>query len=133
MNSESGPLTELIYEGSTIRIEAAVLENGSCPATEFLAQLTDRSQARMEATFEKFVTLKAEGKHLSKDKFKQVEDTDFYEFRDPNVRFLCFFQPGRIILTHGFAKKSQKTPSRELERARSIKKTYEQRRGKSHG
>jgi phage-related protein len=133
VKSRNVPLTELIYEGSTIQIEAVVLENDSCPATEFLASLGDRRQARMEAVFEKFVTLLAMGKHLSKDRFKQIEDTDFYEFLDSDGRILCFFTPGALLLTHGFKKRSQKTPARELSKARSIKKHYEERRAKSHG
>ncbi len=39
----------------------------------------------------------------------------------------CFFDEGKIVvLANGFQKKSQKTPKSELEKAKKIKKEYEQ-------
>jgi phage-related protein len=132
VKSGSVPLTEFIDAGSTIRIEAVMLENRSCPATEFLGSLGVKGFARLEKIFKMFVKRKADGGHLSQEKFKQVEDTDFYEFRDADVRILCFFESGRLLLTHGFRKRGQRTPKRELERARSLKKVYEERRAIPH-
>ena len=34
---------------------------------------------------------------------------------------------GKIVLTNGFVKKSQKTPAKELNKARKYKKDYERR------
>ncbi len=49
-------------------------------------------------------------------------------------RILCFWHNGNIILTHGFSKKTQKTPRQEIERAEMIKKEYlARKKGKSHG
>lgn len=110
-----------------------MLESGACPFTEFLDSLPEKRQARLEKIFSLFITQKQEGGFLSKEKFKQVEDTDFYEFRDPDVRVMCFYAPGKLLLTHGFWKQGQKTPKRELERAQSLKKVFEERRARSHG
>lgn len=63
---------------------------------------------------------------------KHLEGTDgLYEIRvkqgNDIFRIFCFFDEGKlVILANAFQKKSQKTPKSELERALSIKKTYEQ-------
>jgi len=65
--------------------------------------------------------------------FKKLEGTDdIWECRvqlGSNIyRFLgFFFRKGVIILTHGFSKKSQKTPRSEIERAESYKKDFMRR------
>jgi len=43
-------------------------------------------------------------------------------------RFLAFFSENAVIvLTHGFSKKSQKTPRREIERAEAYKEDFMRR------
>ena len=58
-----------------------------------------------------------------------------YELRSQEssniARVFYFFIVGnKIILTHGFVKKTQKTPPGELEKARRYKKDYEERKKK---
>lgn len=61
---------------------------------------------------------------------KSVEDADgLSEIRvmwaSDIFRMFCFFDEGRlVVLTHGFQKKSQKTPRREIERAERIREKY---------
>ena len=44
------------------------------------------------------------------------------------VRNLYYYVSGeKIIITHGFIKKSQKTPSKEIEKAKELKKQYNER------
>jgi phage-related protein len=51
------------------------------------------------------------------------------QFGDNIFRLLCFFADGSIlVLTNGFAKKTQKTPLREIELAIRRKKEYSTRR-----
>ena len=46
-------------------------------------------------------------------------------------RILCFFDSHSVvILTHGFEKKSMKTPRREIERAETYRRDYLTREGK---
>jgi phage-related protein len=65
--------------------------------------------------------------------FKKLEATDdIWECRvqlgSSTYRLLGFFSEGGvIILTHGFSKKSQKTPRNEIERAESYKKDFMRR------
>ena len=40
-----------------------------------------------------------------------------------------FYYQGRIILTHGFVKKAQKTPPSELEKAKKYRKDFIERNG----
>ncbi|MBI2113580.1 MAG: hypothetical protein HYT85_00625 [candidate division NC10 bacterium] len=41
--------------GAKIRVEAVVLDDGSCPAEEFLGQLGEVDTAKMKALFDMFV------------------------------------------------------------------------------
>ena len=45
-------------------------------------------------------------------------------------RIFAFWDGNKIILTHGFIKKTQKTPGSEIEKAESYKKDYFQRKGR---
>jgi len=72
-------------------------------------------------------------------KSREVNDTrllkkltgDIWEFRIrydiQQVRLLAFWDPNirsLIICTHGFIKKTQKTPKKEIEKALNIRKRY---------
>ena len=43
-----------------------------------------------------------------------------------------FYYEGRIILTHGFIKKTRKTPSSEIEKAKQYRKDFIERNGKQY-
>jgi len=49
-------------------------------------------------------------------------------------RIFCFFDEGQlVILLNGFQKKTQKTPTEELERAKRLKKQYYEDKRKQAG
>ena len=62
--------------------------------------------------------------------FKHLEGTDgIYEIRVQSgsdiFRILCFFDENNlVVIGHGFQKKTQKTPEREIERGEKIKREY---------
>ncbi|MBQ9473286.1 MAG: type II toxin-antitoxin system RelE/ParE family toxin [Bacteroidales bacterium] len=63
--------------------------------------------------------------------FKKIKGTDIWEFRveyESNAyRLLAFYDKktkSLIVATHGFVKKSQKTPQKEIEKAERIMKEY---------
>lgn len=65
--------------------------------------------------------------------FKKLENTDIWEFRTLfdhiQYRLLAFWdkrngQNTLVIATHGFIKKTQKTPLREIQHAQSIMNIY---------
>ena len=54
----------------------------------------------------------------------QIED-DIYEFIQGRLRILWFYDEGRIVVcSHGFVKKTKKTPRRELQRAKETHRRY---------
>ena len=62
--------------------------------------------------------------------FKHLEGTDgLYEIRVQSgreiYRIFCFFDSNNfVVVGHGFQKKTQKTPDREIERAEKTKREY---------
>src|ERR1700733_14347593 len=69
------------------------------------------------------------GKIFNEQKFKHLTGSDqLFEFKADHGRVLCFFFVGkRVILTHGFLKKSNKTPKGEIERAEKYKNDFSER------
>jgi phage-related protein len=67
---------------------------------------------------------------VSEKYLKHLTGTDaLYEVRISSgsdaFRIFCFFDEGQlIILLNGFQKKTQKTPAKELERAKNLKTQY---------
>lgn len=69
------------------------------------------------------------------DIFKKLGDTDIWEFRARHggncYRLLSFWDneaKSLVIATHGFVKKSEKTPKREIAKAEAIRKNYMENR-----
>jgi phage-related protein len=67
--------------------------------------------------------------------FKKLEGTDLWEVRaefgGDAFRLLGFMDAGRlVILTNGFAKKTQKTPDREIALAEQCQRDYLSRKQK---
>ncbi|MBQ7984063.1 MAG: type II toxin-antitoxin system RelE/ParE family toxin [Bacteroidales bacterium] len=64
--------------------------------------------------------------------FKKLENTDgIWEFRTDlkniEYRLLAFWDKNKrafVIATHGFVKKTQKTPSKEIKKSQQIRKQY---------
>lgn len=69
--------------------------------------------------------------HVDKDLFKKLGDSDIWEFRTLyngiQYRLLAFWDTQSdtlVIATHGFIKKTQKTPHKEISKAEAIRKIY---------
>lgn len=68
--------------------------------------------------------LQENGTHLPDNITKHLGD-NIWELRPGNNRvFYFFFQNDTYVLLHHFRKKSQKTPRREIERAKAEKQDY---------
>ena len=75
---------------------------------------------------------------LDKELFKNLGNTDIWEFRTLYngiaYRFFAFWDSdieALVIATHGYIKKTQKTPQKEIEKAIAIRKQYyENKKGK---
>jgi hypothetical protein len=132
--SARAPRSQTVYEGRTIRIEAVVQGGGgACPASEFIRSLGARDQQRLRLLFEAYDESKRTGKYLSKEKFRQLEGSDLYEFKYGRVRLLCFLVQSGVVLTHGCMKDQPTLPLKEVRRAEALKRTYEARRESTHG
>ncbi len=106
--------------------------SGNCPVEEFLNRLGTK-QAQKVAWVLRLVK---ELPLVPRQYFKKLEGTDDLwevraEFGGDAFRLLGFWDAGRlIILTNGFAKKTQKTPTREIELAAQRKRDYFSRKAK---
>ena len=117
MKSET---SKLVYSGRELRIEFYRATDGELPAYDWLENQRDKIQHKFAALFS---WIGDHGKIWNEQKFKHLTgSTQIFEFKADEGRVLCFFFTGkRLILTHGFIKKSYKTPKGEIERAEAIK------------
>ena len=103
---------------------------GQKPVQKFIDGLSKKMQARV---FGRLELLEEYGSQLGMPFSKCLRDGVF-ELRvtqgSNTTRILYFFAKGkRIVLTHGFAKKTRKTPAREIERAKRMREDWERRYG----
>ena len=94
-------------------------------AIEFLQSLSEKARDKISYNIGKSMLV------LDKELFKKLGDTDIWEFRTiyngMAYRLLAFWDTDidtLVVATHGFAKKSQKTPSKEIVKAQVIRKEY---------
>mgnify|MGYP000905686455 FL=1 len=94
---------------------------------KFFIEQTEKVKAKIIWTIE----LIEELERIPEIYLKHIESTDgLYEIRIKMAgeiyRIFCFFDRGKlIILANGFHKKTQKTPTKEIERALKIMEEYE--------
>lgn len=113
-------------------VEYIELENNKKPFEKFILGLTLKERAKIFETINYFLKLKNNNLSIKEKLSKHLED-GIFELRtylsDKIVRTLYFYQKGaKIIITHGFIKKTQKTPSKEIEKAKELRKLYNERR-----
>ena len=88
-----------------------VRRGGRCEAREFIESLPPRDRSRVVALLRRCVEL-SDGPFGLHDerKFKRLEQHVF-ELRSQQVRLLLFPDgPGRVVITHGFMKRTDRTP-----------------------
>ena len=110
-------------------IEFYRTSDGIAPTEEFLDALSDKVAQKTIAVMELVETERI----IPTKFFKKLVGTDLYEVRvrwQSNIyRLLCFFAGNdRVVVTHGFVKKSQKTPQGEIARAERYRRDYYRRR-----
>ncbi len=101
--------------------------DGKAPMTEFLDGISVRERAKILASIEKLVELKNSGIPPKENLSKHLEEGIFelrVSFESRITRSLYFYEAeGQIIFTHGFVKKTQKTPKGEIARAKAIRRS----------
>jgi phage-related protein len=106
---------------------------GKCPVQEFLDSLPGKVAQKIAWVLRLLEDLNI----VPSSYFKKLIGTEeIWECRiqsgSNTYRILCFFSDDSVIvLTHGFVKKSQKTPAYEIERAEAYRRDFLKRRIKS--
>ena len=111
-------------------VEFYETRDGQCPVWEFLEDLLIKSASNKDARIQhKQVSLYIEllqqnGTRLNDNITKHLEN-GIWELRPGNNRvFYFFYENNTFVLLHQFRKKSQKTPKREIEKAKSERIDY---------
>jgi len=105
-------------------------ESGACPIEEFLDSLSGKQSQKVAWVLQ----LIEEMEIIPVQYFKKLVNTDdLWEVRvqaGNNIFRLLGFLDGNqlIVLNHGFQKKTQKTPKKEIQVAEARKKDYLNRR-----
>lgn len=105
--------------------------DGSSPVEEFLSGLDLKTRARFYWSMEQLRVRNVQ----AKEPLVRHLDGDLWELREESqtniYRIVYFFFTGRrIIFLHGFQKKTQRTPSGELEIARKRQRIFLTRYGR---
>ena len=108
-----------------MEIEFYEKADGSRPAEEFILEQSSKMRAKIVKTIE---LLEDEGINLRMP-FSEKISGEIFQLRvqaeGGNARIMYFFIVGqKAILTNGFLKKTNKTPSKELEMAKKYRQEY---------
>lgn len=116
--------TYTAFKGIKLTIEWFVDHKGYSQPFEYFIKSSKLQQDKAMALFEFMAN---HGRMFNKEKFNN-EDDDIYAFKINQDRYLCFFfKGGKIIVTNGFIKKTQKLPPREKTRALKTMDDYTKR------
>ena len=115
---------ERVAEGDRFTVFALVLDNGSCPALEFL---TEVEKSNTDSFDQLVAAIERHSNHgpLKSKRHSNALDDKVFEFKCRGIeRIAYFYTPGRVtILTHGF--KKPKNYSSEIRRARALMEAWE--------
>ena len=96
------------------KLEYYLDARGRNPVEEFIQSLTAGDQALVRAR----IDFLGEVGNQAREPHSKSLGKGLFELRIKSSRiFYCFKPGGVIVLLHGFGKKSQKTPQREMETA----------------
>lgn len=115
-------------------IEFYETEDGKCPIWDFLEALRLKAPTNKDARIQHkqaslyIELLQQNGTHMNAEITKHLDD-GIWELRPGNNRvFYFFYQNNAYVLLHQFRKKSQKTPKREIEKAKAERNDYLRRK-----
>ncbi|WP_027719100.1 type II toxin-antitoxin system RelE/ParE family toxin [Desulfovirgula thermocuniculi] len=109
--------------------------SGRHPVADYVSSLQVKAQAKVARALD---LLQEFGPAIGQPHVKRLEGTGgLYELRVPfggqAHRLLFFLDGSDIVLVHGFTKKSDKIPRKEIQTAALRMKDYFQRKGRSKG
>lgn len=108
-----------------MRVDYYALPGGCQPAKEYIKSLDSKLRSK---TMRSVDLLRMKGHLMGEPESKHLED-GIFELRttmgNNTSRILFFFCVGdTAVLTHGFLKKTQRTPRREIAKAKRSRKDY---------
>ena len=103
--------------------------DGKCPVQEFIDSLPGKVAQKIVWVLKLLEDLEI----VPSSYFKKLVGTEEIwecriQFGSNTYRIFCFFMDNSVVLTHGFVKKSQKTPAGEIERAEAYRRDFLKRR-----
>lgn len=103
--------------------------DGKCPVQEFVDSMPGKVAQKIVWVLKLLEDLKI----VPSTYFKKLVGTEEIwecriQFGSNAYRIFCFFIGNTVVLTHGFVKKSQKTPVHEVERAVAYRRDFLRRR-----
>jgi phage-related protein len=115
------------YRGEIFRIFSLCDETGSSEIDKIAAAI-NKSQikqiVKLGTTFERAALHGPESLHG--DRCHHIED-GIWQFRADDIRVFWFYDEGSVIIcTHGYLKKVNKTPRKQIDKAKSIRNDYVQ-------
>lgn len=121
------------YKGSRLdkfTIEFYEKENGDIPVEEFLLSLDVKMRAKLVG----IIKILQENGNLLREPYSKHLADGIFELRgkvgsDISRVLYFFYFGGKIILTNGFVKKTQKIPKAEIDRAKAYRNDYLERCG----
>ena len=119
----------LYSPGSNTSRYALVNEKDENFATDFILDLMESNESEFEKLISAIDRIRDHGVPINEQKFKKLEP-GLFEIKSGPTRLLCFFdgndQSGntRLVITHGFWKKTNRTPMSEIEHARTMREQY---------
>ena len=109
-------------------VEFFELPSGNCPVAEYLSTLSKESD--LPYIIRIFSLAEEYGYELQRPHSAPLRDK-ILELRvstkSGTFRFLYFFDNRKIIITHGFKKKTRKVPNRQIEKAIEYRNIYFER------
>jgi len=104
--------------------------DGKCPVQDFLDSLSGKVAQKVAWVLSLLEDLQV----VPSSYFKKLVGTEEIwecriQFASNAYRIFCFFEENSVvILTHGFVKKTQKTPQQEIKKAEACRRDYLSRR-----
>ena len=103
--------------------------DGKCPVQEFIDSLPGKVAQKIAWVLKLLEDLEM----VPSSYFKKLVGTEEIwecriQFGSNTYRIFCFFVDNSVVLTHGFIKKSQRTPTYEIERAEAYRRDFFKRR-----
>lgn len=114
---------------NNFEVEFYTTGDGEKPAKEFLLSLDIKMRAKLMG----IISILEEKGNALREPYSKYLDDGIFEIRgkvgnDISRVLYFFYYDKRIILTNGFIKKTQKTPSKELRIAKKYRKEFLERR-----